>query len=276
MKLTDYKPKAVQRILVYGPPKSGKTSLVGKLAESGYKLLYFDLENGAVALLYNVGQQFHSNIELIQLPDTQLYPIAIETILKVINGTPVKICQEHGKVNCPLCLKNPEATPSIGVELNKLADDTIVVIDSVTQLSNSAMNFICKDQYAKGNDNYKPDWDDWRKQGLLLDRIFSTIQQADYNVIAISHETLVEMEDGKKKIVPVGGTSNFSKTFAKYFDHVVYCEVLNMRHKFASKTTYSTSVLSGSRTNAELEKMETPSLLTIFRPDAIQPGAAKK
>jgi hypothetical protein len=84
------------------------------------------------------------------------------------------------------------------------------------------------------------------------------------------------MEDGKKKIVPVGGTSNFSKTFAKYFDHVVYCEVLNMRHKFASKTTYSTSVLSGSRTNAELEKMETPSLLTIFKPETVQPGGIKK
>ena len=43
-------------------------------------------------------------------------------------------------------------------------------------------------------------------------------------------ETMVEMEDKEKKIVPIGGTSNASKVFAKYFDDVVYLELVNKQH----------------------------------------------
>jgi hypothetical protein len=73
------------------------------------------------------------------------------------------------------------------------------------------------------------------------------------------------MEDGKKKLVPIGGTSNFSKTFAKYFDDVCYLEIVNKKHRAASATTYSGSIVMGSRTGKELEKMETPNLLELFK-----------
>lgn len=99
----------------------------------------------------------------------------------------------------------------------------------------------------------------------MLDRIFSILQQAPFNVVVISHESLVEMEDGKKKLVPIAGTSNFSKTFAKYFDDVVYAEVVNKKHRFASSTTYSGSIVLGSRSGKELEKMESPKLLELFK-----------
>lgn len=255
--LSSFIPSATRRILVYGAPKTGKTVLVGQLA-SHFNLLWLDLENGANSLVANVPAAFHKNIELIQIPDTREFPIAIETCLKVFTGSKGTICQKHGKWNCPLCSKIPEQLTA--VELATLPKNSVVVIDSATQLTNSCMSFICK---GKGDD-YKPDWEDWRKMGAVLDRVFSQIQQADYNVVVISHETMEEMQDGKKKIVPVCGSSNFSKTFAKYFDTVVYCEISNKKHKFASATTYAMNITTGDRNNISIETLAVPSLLPLF------------
>lgn len=260
MKLSDYRKSAVQHVVIYGPPKSGKTAIVGKLAEAGFKLVWFDLEKGATTLLHHVAQQFQDNIELIPLPDTRDYPIAAETMLKVFKGSLVEICETHGKVGCALC--KTQQLPQIKVELNKLTTREIVVIDSVTQLSNSVMAHICRGQ----GDDFKPGWDEYRKQGFLLDKMFSIVQQAPYNIIAITHENMVEMEDKKQRITPTAGTRNFSATFGKYFDHVVYSEISNKKHRFFSSTTALASVLTGSRSDIEVEKKEVPTLLDIFRP----------
>jgi len=257
MKLSDYQPSATRRILVYGAPKTGKTVLVGNLA-SHFNLKYIGLENGQNSLIPGVPKEFHKNIELFQIPDTREFPIAIETCLKLFSGAKGTICQKHGKWNCPLCAKTPEELTTI--ELNALGAKDIVVLDSATQLTNSCMSHICK---GKGDD-YKPDWEDWRKMGAVLDRVFSQIQQASYNVVVISHETMTEMQDGKMKIVPVAGSSNFSKTFAKYFDDVVYCELVNKKHKFASSTGYGMNIISGSRGNVSIEAEVVPSLLPLF------------
>jgi adenosyl cobinamide kinase/adenosyl cobinamide phosphate guanylyltransferase len=256
MKLTDKQVSKTHRALIFGPPKSGKTELAGKLAER-YNLLWFDLENGYETLL-KLPQSWKERIDIVSIPDTKVFPIAIETMLKVITGQKVSICEEHGKVSCALCKK--EEKPETTVELNALGDDWIVVVDSLTQLSNSAMNHLTKTE----PDTYKPEWTDYRNQGQLLDKFLSQLQQAKYNVVVITHEAEVEMEDGKKKLVPVAGTTNFSRNTAKYFDHVVYAEIKNRKHNFASSTVYSNNILTGSRTSVELEKNAEPTLLDIF------------
>lgn len=261
--LLDAKVSKTQRVLVFGGPKTGKTELVSKLAEH-YNLLWFDLENGWATLL-KLPQEHQSRIQLIAIPDTKVYPIAIETMLKVITGQRVSICEAHGKVNCPLCKKDNK--PADEVCLNDLQDNTIVVVDSLTQLSNSAMNHLTKNE----DDTYKPEWTDYRNQGQLLDKFLSQIQQARFNVVCVTHEAEVEMEDGRKKLVPVAGTTNFSRNTAKYFDHVVYCEVKNRKHNFASSTMYANNILTGSRTGAAIETLAAPSLLAIFNGE-VQPA----
>jgi len=145
--------------------------------------------------------------------------------------------------------------------LNELEDDTIVMVDSLTQLSNSAMNHLTRNE----NDTYKPEWTDYRNQGQLLDKFLSQVQQAKYNIVCITHVVETELEDGKKKLVPVCGTTAFSRNTAKYFDHVVYCQVSNKKHNFASSTTYANNVLTGSRTDIALEdNTKGATLLDIF------------
>lgn len=260
VKLTDLTESTTHRVLVYGGPKTGKTELVSKLAEH-FNILYFGLENGH-AVFFKLSPDAQSRVEIINIPDTKVFPIAIETMLKVVSGLPVTICETHGKVNCASCKTAVDAVQT-NVNLNSLPPDWIVVIDSLTQLSNSAMNHLTKNE----PDTYKVEWTDYRNQGQLLDKFLSQIQQAKYNVICITHEVEAEMENGKKKLVPVAGTREFSRNTAKYFDDVVYCEVKNNKHVFASSTTYSGNVLSGSRTDVVMEIDEAPTLLRIFKPE---------
>jgi len=267
MKLSQKSAVKSHRVMLFGPPKSGKTELAGKIAlDPKFNLLVFDLENGSDTLL-KLPAECHDRIEVISIPDTRGFPIAIETMLKVIKGGPVDICELHGKVSCSLC--KSKNLPSTRVELNSLGLDTIVIVDSITQLTNSAIAHITKAQ----PDDYKMEYDDWANLGKLMDTFLSYVQQAPFNIICISHETEVKMEDGKEKLVPTAGTRNFSRNSAKYFDEVVYCEVKNKKHVAASSTTYANNVLTGSRTGNVLEsKPGEASLVSIFLNSAATPG----
>jgi len=258
MRLDQLTRQTAKHILVFGPPKiGGKTRLVGELSRV-YKLKWFDLENGRTTL-YQLPQEAQANIDMFVIPDTKDFPVAAATIPVVLKGQKTRICNRHGAVSCSICIKNNPADFS-EIHLNELKEDEILVIDSMTQLSNSIMSHI-----GRGKDDlWKPEWNDYRTQGAMLDRILSTIQNAPYNAIVITHEQSVPLEDGKERLVPVAGTSNFARNTAKYFDEVVYCEIKNRRHIAASSTTYSPVVLTGSRTGAELEKETSPSLLSIF------------
>lgn len=261
MKLSQAPRSATHSVLVYGPPKVGKTELVGKLAAQ-FNLLWFDLEKGS-ATLHKLTPEQQERVELIILPDTRSYPIAIETCLKVIKGGHCIIDEETGKV----VPKKLEGKTYTEVNLSALGPDTIVVFDSMTQLTQSAISHITKNQ----PDDYKLNYDDWGNLGKLMDIFLSHVQQAKFNVVVISHETEAELEDGKVKIVPVAGTRAFSRNSAKYFGHVVYCQVSNKKHTFSSSTTATLNVIAGSRTDVATEKMAEPSLLPIFLNQA--PGA---
>lgn len=257
MKLTEKVDSTLERVLLFGGPKSGKTALTANLAEQ-FNIHLFDLENG-YKTLRKLPAEWQERVNVYSLPDTRIYPIAIETMLKVVTGLPVDFCIEHAKVNCMICKK--DSKPMEHVELNALGQNDIVIFDSLTQLANSAM------AHVKKNDDElsKPEWTDFMKQGFLMDKFLSQCQHAKYNLVAITHEVEAELENGGKKLVPVAGTREFSRNTAKYFDHVVYCELKNKKHTFGSATNYALSVLTGSRSDVAIEGMDTASLLPFFR-----------
>lgn len=261
MKLSAKIASKSHRVLLFGPPKSGKTQLAGELSKE-FNLLWFDLENGVDTLL-KLPENQKERIEVVTLPDTRSYPIAIETMLKVIKGTKLDICETHGKVGCALCRKDSRDFTS--VELSSLPLDTIVVVDSLTQLTNSAISHITKNQ----PEDYKLNYDDWGNLGKLMDTFLSHVQQSGFHIVCISHETETEMEDGKMKLVPTAGTKAFSRNTAKYFDEVIYCEVKNKKHIAASSTVYNGNILTGSRSGATLETQLEASLIPIFRGDVV-------
>lgn len=278
MKLSSITRKAVH-ILIYGPPKVGKTRLVGQLAKHGFRLHVFDFENGSLTLVRSIPSEFHDQVNIYKISDTKDFPIAIETALKVIKPGSYKICDIHGKVECALCKKNSLTDKTISFsefDNTKLGAKDVVVFDSLTQLSNSAMSNIGQGK----DDTWKPEWEHYRSQGSMLDRFLSTIQNAPWNCVCITHEAMIETVDGKEeknsktsKIVPIAGTVNFSRNTAKYFDEVVYCEVSNLKHRAASSSTYALNILTGSRSDTKIEAITKPdeelSLLPIFQNQGI-------
>src|SRR5882672_1033384 len=138
MKLTDKVDSLRERVLVFGGPKSGKTKLAAALSEE-FNLYYFDLENGYKTMRM-LPQEWQKRINLFSIPDTKIWPIAIETLLKVVTGLTTTFCVAHGRVGCLSCRK--ESLPQETVELNKLGEKDIVVFDSGTQLALSCMSHI--------------------------------------------------------------------------------------------------------------------------------------
>jgi hypothetical protein len=257
-----------RRICVFGPPKSGKTELVGALAASGYTLHWFDCEDGVKTLLRkdSKARGHLDQIKLFRMPDSQTYPIAFTTILNVVKGLPQHICFEHGAHNCFKCAadeKKGEKRQWADIDVRKFGPKDILVIDSVSQLISSIMMFITREQIAKGNDDYKPDWDDWRKQGFLGDRVFGLIQTGNFNCIGISHEEVQKLENGTSRMVPVGGTGNYSKTFAKYWDDIVYVDVVNGAHKAYSAAEPGVSAIVGSRSGKKIDAAK--GLIELFK-----------
>lgn len=256
MKLTAYQQVQARHVLIYGPPKSGKTVMVAKLAKH-FKLWWLDLEDG-IKSVFNpslIDPATLANIELFPIPDKQDYPMAVETMLKILKSPSSNICHAHGKVSCPQC-KLPEQYSTLPLASFK-PDTDILVIDSWSALAASVMNYIMRVDIAKENWDAKAGWDEYGKQGRILDRIAGTIQVAPYNVIVLSHDIMTEMEDKTKKVVPLGGTTNFSAVFGKYFDDIGYMEIVNKRHSCVTSTTAKPSVLAGSRRGIEIKEGET-------------------
>lgn len=268
MNLDDYNTKSRTKLLVYGKPKTGKTALVGKLAEH-FKLHWIDLENGIKTLLNPamLNPEFRKNVNVINVPDTRLLPIGITTVLDIFRGGNKRICYDHGKVACPLCSKRPEARWS-EIDLGKFGDNDILVIDSLSQLSSSALNKVTLTQIMKpGGEEYKPTWDDYAAQGALMNQLLSIIQALDIHTAVISHEIDVEKAESKERLVPVAGTRNASNLSAKYFDEVVYCAVVNRKHRAFNSSVYDPTVVTGGRFGVTLDDQKDGelSLLPLFK-----------
>lgn len=256
-----------QSLLIYGPPKVGKTELAGTIVKlpTAERIFWFDLENGADTLvdMYHRGKITLEQMEkviLIRVPDVRDSPIAMETLLKAIcTRQAVDICEEHGRVNCAECKKTGGTT--VKFDHKSLGPNDWIVIDSLSQAATSALNMAC---LGKGQD-YKPGWDEYGLQGKWISDLLTTIQAAPHcNFICITHVQILEDADGKDIYTPLCGTKSFSSGVAKFFGTVIYCEMKMKQHKAGSSTTYNVQTQTGSRLGIALEKEKEPDLSVVL------------
>ncbi len=258
MKLSELLRNTSSHAILFGDSKSGKSTLISKLAENGFHLIWVSLDNGH-GVLHKLSLKAQENIDIIVLPDVKNFPVAIDTCRKLLGGEEVSICHAHGIVGCTPCKTHKQAFSSYCFK--KLGPRDIVVFDHLTQLTDSCMALICKDKPV----DYKPKLDDWGSLRFHMQEVMSNIQQAKYNIIAVAQVMETEMEDGKKKLTPQVGSREFGKSVGSYFDHIIYCEVSNLTHKAGSKTTFRASVLTGSRGDVAIEdQKEELSLVPFF------------
>ena len=264
-----------QHIMLFGPPKSGKTTLIGNLAKQGFKLLWLDLEKGISTLLKgDLSKEDLDNIQYVGIKDTRPEPIAHATIDKLIRGGETwQICEEHGRIDCPVCKREKAEFQEVTVPKTWGPQwyDWVLVIDSGTQLSMSITNTL-----LKGKDvDYQETLHDFRNQGNYLNRIMTYLQQAPFHVIMTAHEIEAEREDSKLRIVPSLGSRNYAITCGKFFDHIVYLDKVNNKHKAYSSTEYSNTILTGSRLGVRIEDMAEASLAELITGQSGGAGQSK-
>ena len=259
-------------ILVYGPPKSGKTALAATIAESKLidNVYMFDNENSWEVLLWMMREGKLSNeavakINVIRIADSKDDPYAIDTMIKCFNSirAPVYLDTSDGRV---LQKKPTGELPDhvIEFQMSKLTKRDVVITDSLSQLSASALTAAC----PKGDPTFKPGWDEYGLQGKWLTDCLSIVQQAKYtNFVCVTHEILLPDQDGVERFFPVCGTKNFCYTVAKYFGTVVSAGTKMKKHVVGSSSVYSDKKLTGSRRGISLEKMSTPSLAPLLEFD---------
>lgn len=240
-------------ILIYSRPKMGKTRLAGTAARIPEirRIFWFDGENGAETLLHmGLTEEEMDKIVLFKVRDTKDEPIFIETVLKAFTSkTPVDICDMHGRCNCAACKK--EGFPTTAFCMKDCTHNDLVVLDSGSQLADSAMAALCL-----GKDNmFKPGWDEFGIQGKWLSDVLTVVQQATYtNFAFLTHEICIENDEKKDEFFPLMGTKAFSMKCAKYFGTVVYLHKKLNKHAAGSSSTYLGDRVTGSRVNAKIEK----------------------
>lgn len=268
MKPSQVARRRASHTIIFGDPKTGKSTLVSKLLLQGFRLTWISMDNGheVIFKLPIPPTILDERLDLIVIPDTRENPIAIGTCRKIMTGAALQICFLHGRVDCPVCTRNKEG--SSRVCLSEAEPRDIFVFDHAGQIATSCMNAILKNTKGGMDDDFKVEWDQYRQQGTVLEGFYTNIQQSLANIIVITHNCETEMEDGKKKLVPLIGTVPFSRNSGKYFDHMIYCEMGSGAHKFASSSIYKSSVVTGSRSDVKIEEPEKgekePSLKRFF------------
>ena len=268
----------LKRVLIYGQPKSGKTFLAATVAQvpTIKRIYWFDLENGSSTLInpeLNLTLEQMQKITVYNIPDTKDYPIAIDTMLKVIsNRKGVTICEAHGKVNCVECKPKlviggngkPESSGSLSdtfPPINDLGTEDCIVIDSLSQLGDSAFEVACRATAGDRNSYAK-----YGEQGRLLSDFLGMVQQLKTNVICITHVTTNEAEDTKKEtVIPLCGTRNFSLKLSKYFSTVVYLSVEMKKFRAGSSPVYKINTVAGDRLGVKLEDATEPTMTDLFK-----------
>lgn len=260
-----------QKVLVYGASKTGKTLLAGQLGAKFKNVIWFDLERG-ILTLKQLPIAVQANINIIRIPDNRKDYPGITAMLKISEG-PVEICDMHGTIGLCLKCRNAQAMnkPSgtmqnIDIELAP-TKDTVFVLDSMTQLTHSAMGFTFKGKQMKDIQSMpeKQTFHHYMIQGFFLDRFLTNMQNSSANWVVISHEESLELTDGTEKLVPMAGTRNFSKNSARYYDHCVHCSIINNTYRRNSSGTTDGKVLSGSRTDIDLAKNPELGIVDLLR-----------
>lgn len=221
MDLKDHQSASTTKLLLLGKSGSGKTGALASLAAAGYNLRILDFDNGA------------DIVKNLLMDSSSPYPkdshtrVKIQTItdkIKFIGGKPrpekatvwQRACAQIENWRAPLADGKIE-------ELGKLETWTskeVLVIDSLSSLSNAAMQFILQLNARTGERPFQSDWGEAQDLVLgMLEALYA--DEVKCNVIMIAHIKFAEDESGVERGLPNSLGKALPPVVARFFNNAL-------------------------------------------------------
>ncbi len=274
----EHKRQRGSTVLVWGPPRTGKTRWVSTIVKAPQikKVFFWDTENGFETILHATDSDGNpyltddelSRINLIQIRDTPERPLAAETLLRVFSSpnSTIRINAADGKVRG----KNDQADDDIIVTPEDWGPETAHVVDTIGQLGVSMLN-LAKVEMGDVKDQRR--WYQFATQHL--NNFFTMIQASNAFVICCTHVLTDEIVLSRDKsgnpintrddYYPLCLSKNYSMNVAKYFGSVIYKYIDGFSFAHVSTPTKKRGIQAGTRTNIDISGQPNATLPEVLK-----------
>lgn len=211
------------KMLIEGDSGSGKSGSLASLAAAGYKLRILDFDNGLEPLKQFILKECPDKINNVEFR-------TIRDKRKAGPEGPVIDGQPKAFTTAMKMLDRWKYTDTDGTEVDlgspaEWGPECILVIDSLTFMSDAAFDFREAIAIAKAKDKYDMRAVYGDAQGAI-ENVLALLTSESFrtNVIVISHIKYVENPDGTKKGYPTSVGSALSPVIPRYFNSVALCQ----------------------------------------------------
>lgn len=224
-KLSDNTSAEYLKLLFMGTPGSGKTGALTSLVKAGYKLRIYDFDNLLNSLVQYVKRECPERID----------NVSFQTFTDELKGSDMPASMIGGRMNISsMAVGIPKAFTNCLKQLNawKTADedlgipaqwgaDTILVVDSLTSVSQAAMRYVQGMNPAAK----EPQAQYFSAQQLVMNFLYLlTSEQMKTNVIVIAHLDFKENHLGLTQGFPRSIGSALGPVIAGCFNSVLLAE----------------------------------------------------
>lgn len=204
--LAEHPSSDVTKLLLIGPSGTGKSGSLVSLIEAGYKVRILDFDNGLDVVKNILIKKGLSNL----LANVSYEPLRDE---RGFIGTKI-VCKSATAFQKGMKLLDnwPEFGP-----ISKWGSDTILVVDSLTLMSQAALQQVLA---LNGRLGGTAELQDWGKAQDAIENVLSLLtgNQTKCNVIVMSHVAFIDDANGISQGYPMSLGKSLSPKIGNYFN----------------------------------------------------------
>jgi hypothetical protein len=263
-KLEDHKSTSVTKLLLIGDSGAGKTGSLASLAKAGYNLRIIDLDSG-LDVLSNILRHDKS-------PEAKgaLDRVEFETITDSMRAVNNKLIPNKATVwQRTINLLNDWKTDTANFgPLISWGEKDILVIDSLTMLSNAALNFTLSLNARLGQ---QPHQSDWYTGQQMIESLLQMLYDSNVkcNVILISHIAYIGEENGPVHGYPSSLGKSLPPKIGRYFNNTLMVKTTgqgtNQKRKILTRTSGVVELKNSAPMNVKAEYDVENGLAEYFR-----------
>jgi hypothetical protein len=219
-------------LLLLGDSGAGKTGSMASLVQAGYNLRVLDFDNGIETL---AGVLLDPKSPYSQPRPDQIIYEPITDKMRNQNGKLVPRQAKAWQRAVGLLENWKTDTHDLG-SITTWGPQDILVIDSLTNAGNCAMNFVLAMNARLGQ---QPHQSDWYQGQQLLEQLLQTLydEAVKCNVIVCCHITYIGEEGRPDKGYPASLGKALSPKIGRYFNHMIMVRTVGKDHRIITGST---------------------------------------